>query len=125
MADPAAITTAILVGQAAAPTLRALEALLAAAGVAVTIVDTPEQAAAALVTAPDTVSPCVAIDVGPSSEVCGRIVTSGARSTSTSIHVDPGSSIDTPSRIQRSLMRPRMTRVTSASSLRLLTPMDA
>jgi FixJ family two-component response regulator len=59
-----AIRSVIIVGARTAIAVRAIADLFTHAGLAITLVERPEQAAASIVTAPDDDSPCVAIDVG-------------------------------------------------------------
>ncbi|MCE9580324.1 MAG: response regulator [Deltaproteobacteria bacterium] len=69
-----AIKSAVIVGARTAPGVRAIADLFTNAGLAVTIVERAEQAAAGIVTAPDGDQPCVAIDVGDDpATAAGRI----------------------------------------------------
>lgn len=78
MTEPAAVQSAIVVGRAKSPqaAVRALVELLAGSGVEASVVETPEEAAARLVTADPEHPPCVLVDV---SDVAGDVAAAALR----------------------------------------------
>ncbi len=64
MSTVAAIKSVVIVGVRTAPAVRAIADLFTHAGLAISFVERPEQAAAGIVTAPEADQPCVAIDIG-------------------------------------------------------------